>query len=161
VGRVGGEIAQLEAIQKKFAADKKNHPGAYEGVSDELTEVRAWQAYAQGKQDDAVRLLRTIADKEEGEAESSQGIPAHEMIGDMLLESGHADQAMAEYELSLKNDPGRFDSLYGAAQAAEKLGRHEKANEYYAEIVKNCEGAKSERAELKHAREVMEARAEK
>lgn len=158
-GRVGGEIAQLEAIQKKFAADKKNHPGAYEGVSDELTEVRAWQAYAQGKQDDAVRLLRTIADKEEGEAESSQGIPAHEMIGDMLLESGHADQAMAEYELSLKNDPGRFDSLYGAAQAAEKLGRHDKANEYYAEIVKNCEGAKSERAELKHAREVMEARA--
>ena len=34
-----------------------------------------------------MRLMRTIADKEEGEAEASQGIPAHEMIGDMLLES--------------------------------------------------------------------------
>jgi tetratricopeptide (TPR) repeat protein len=161
VNQVGSEISQLEAIQKKFAADKKNHPGAYEGVSDELTQVRAWLAYAQGKQDEGVRMLRTIADKEEGEAESSQGIPAHEMLGDMLLESGHADQAMAEYELALKNDPGRFDSLYGAAQAAEKLGRHDKANEYYSEIVKNCDGAKSQRAELKHAREVMEARAAK
>ena len=36
-----------------------------------------------------------------------------------------------------------------------------KANDYYAKLVKNCQGATSERAELKHAREVMEARAAK
>jgi tetratricopeptide (TPR) repeat protein len=106
-------------------------------------------------------MLRTIADKEEGEAEASQGIPAHEMLGDMLLERGHAEEALAEYESSLKTDPGRFDSLYGAAQAAEKAGKHDKADEYYAELVKNCHGATSERAELKHAREVVEMRAGK
>jgi tetratricopeptide (TPR) repeat protein len=106
-------------------------------------------------------LLRTVADKEEGEAESSQGIPAHEMLGDMLLDSKHYEEALAEYEASLKNDPGRFDSLYGAAQAAEQAGKHDKANDYYSKLVKNCEGAPSERAELKHAREVMEARAAK
>ena len=155
------EIAQLEGIQKKLESNRKKNHWEYDGVSDELTESKAWLEHAQGHNDEAVRLLRTVADKEEGEAESSQGVPAHEMLGDMLLESGHAEQALAEYAASMKNDPGRFDSLYGAAQAAEKLGKQDKANEYYSEIVKNCEGAKSQRAELKHAREVMEARAAK
>jgi tetratricopeptide (TPR) repeat protein len=153
------EIAQLEGIQKKLQANKKKDQGEYEGVSDELTEARAWLAQAEGRHDEAVRLLRTVADKEEGEAESSQGIPAHEMLGDMLLDSKHYEEALAEYEASLKNDPGRFDSLYGAAQAAEQAGKHDKANDYYSKLVKNCEGAPSERAELKHAREVLEARA--
>jgi tetratricopeptide (TPR) repeat protein len=153
------EIAQLEGIQKKLQANKKKDQGEYEGVSDELTEARAWLAQAEGRHDEAVRLLRTVADKEEGEAESSQGIPAHEMLGDMLLDSKHYEEALAEYEASLKNDPGRFDSLYGAAQAAEQAGKHDKANDYYSKLVKNCEGATSERAELKHAREVLEARA--
>jgi hypothetical protein len=160
--QAGKEIAQLEAIQKKLEANrKKDHSGGYEGVTDELTEARAWLAFAEGHHDDAVRMLRTIADKEEGEAEASEGIPAHEMIGDMLLESGHDEEALAEYETSLKKDPGRFDSLYGAARAAEQAGKHDIANQYYAELVKNCAGAKSERAELKHAREVVEMRAGK
>jgi tetratricopeptide (TPR) repeat protein len=105
--------------------------------------------------------MRTVADKEEGEAEASQGIPAHEMIGDMLLESKHPQEALVEYEATLKTNPGRFDALYGAAQSAEQADQHDKANNYYAELVKNCQGATSERAELKHAREVMEARAAK
>jgi len=149
-------IAQLEAIQKKFEPKKKNDEGEYEGVSDELVVARAWLAYAEGRQDEAVKLLRTIANKEEGEAEASQGIPAHEMIADMLLESRHPEQALAEYEVTLKTNPGRFNSLYGAATAAAALGNNEKAHDYYAQIVKNCADSKSERAELKHAREEVE-----
>jgi tetratricopeptide (TPR) repeat protein len=153
------DVAELEAIQKKLAPEKKNDQGAYQGVTDDLTIAKAWLTYSAGKHDEAVRLLHTIAEKEEGEAEASQGIPAHEMIGDMLLESGRAEEALAEYETSLKTDPGRFDSLYGAAQAADKIGKHDKANEYYAELVKNCLGATSERAELKHAREMVSVQA--
>ena len=108
-----------------------------------------------------MRSLRAIADKEEGEAEASQSIPEHEMLGDMLLENKHPEEALVEYEATLKSDPGRFDALYGAAQAAEQAGKHDKANDYFAKLVKNCEGATSERAELKHAREIVEARAAK
>jgi tetratricopeptide (TPR) repeat protein len=153
------EIEQLEGIQKKVEVNRKKDQGEYEGVSDEVTEARAWLAYVEGRHDEAVRSLRTIADKEEGEAEASQGIPAHEMLGDMLLESKHPEEALAEYEAALKTNPGRFDALYGAAQAAQQAGKHEKENDYYAQLVKNCDGATSERTELKHAREVMEARA--
>jgi hypothetical protein len=153
------EIAQLERIQKKLGSNKKKDQGEYDGVGDELVEARAWLAQAEGHNEEAVRLMRSIADKEEGEAEASQGIPAHEMIGDMLLESKHPEEALVEYEATLKSDPGRFDALYGAAQAAEQTGKHDMANDYFAKLVKNCEGATSERAELKHAREVIEARA--
>lgn len=153
------EVAQLESIQKKMQAGGKKDRGEYDSVSDELIVARAWLAQAEGHKDEAVRLMRTVADKEEGEAESSQGIPAHEMLGDMLLESKHPEAALVEYEATLKTNPGRFDALYGAAQAAELAGKHDQANDYFAKLVKNCEGATSERAELKHAREVTEARA--
>jgi hypothetical protein len=155
------EIAQLEGIQKKLASNKKKNQGEYDGVGDELVEANAWLAYAEGRHDEALRSLRAIADKEEGEAEASQGIPEHEMLGDMLLESKHPEEALVEYETTLKTNPGRFDALYGAAQAAEQTGKHDKANDYLAKLVKNCEGATSERAELKHAREILEARAAK
>jgi hypothetical protein len=150
------EIAQLEAIQKKLEPNKKNDEGEYQSVSDELVVVRAWLAYAEGRQDDAVKQLRTVADKEQGEAEASQGIPAHEMIADMLLESKHPEQALAEYEITLKTNPGRFNSLFGAATAAAALGKNEKAHDYYAQIVKNCADSQSERSELKRAREEMD-----
>jgi Tetratricopeptide repeat len=155
------EIAQLEGIQKKLASNKKKNQGEYDGVGDELVEANAWLAYAEGRYDEALRSLRAMADKEEGEAEASQGIPEHEMLGDMLLESKHPEEALVEYETTLKTNPGRFDALYGAAQAAEQTGKHDKANDYLAKLVKNCEGATSERAELKHAREILEARAAK
>jgi Tetratricopeptide repeat len=153
------EIAQLEAIQKKLEPKKKNDQGEYEGVTDDLTTAKAWLAYAEGNVDGAVKLLRTIADKEEGEAEASQGVPAHEMIADMLLESKHPEQALAEYEITLKTNPGRFNALYGAATAAAALGNNENAHDYYAQIVKNCADSKSERSELKRAREEVQMRA--
>jgi len=159
VAQAQKEIAQLEANQKKLAANKKKERGEYEDVTDELTVAKAWLAYAEGKHDDAVRLLRTVADKEEGEAEASQGIPAHEMVGDMLLESGHREEALSEYEITLKTNPGRFNSLYGAAEAAERAGKPDKAGAYCSELVKNCDGSKSERSELKHARDIMEREA--
>jgi tetratricopeptide (TPR) repeat protein len=153
------DIAQLEGIRKKFASGKRNHLGPYYGVVDEMTVARAWLAFAEGKHERAVRLLATVGGNEQGESEASQLIPAHEMMADMLLEAGHAPEALREYETSLASDPGRFDSLYGAALAAEKAGRHDKSNQYYAALVKNCGGATSERGELKHARAAVSVEA--
>jgi tetratricopeptide (TPR) repeat protein len=155
------EVAQLDGIQKKLRSKREHDQGEDDGLSDELTEAKAWLAHAEGRNEEAVRLLRSIAGREEGEAESSQGIPVQEMLGDMLLESHRPQEALTEYQAALKTDPGRFDSLYGAAQAAEGTGKHDQASAYYALLVKNCEGAQSERAELKHARQVVEMRAGK
>jgi len=82
-----------------------------------------------------------------------------QMIADMLLEAKLPSEALAEYEATLKSNPGRFNALYGAAQAAEQGGQSDKARGYYSQLLKNCDGAKSDRAELKHARERVEAMA--
>ena len=152
-GQVRNEVSQLESIQKKLEPDRKKGQGEYEGVTDELTAARAWLAFAEGHSDEAVRLLRTISEKEQGEAEASEGIPAREMIADILLESKRPAEALVEYEASLKDNPGRFDSLYGAATASTAAGDAQKAKKYLAEIVKNCSGSTSDRVELKLARE--------
>jgi len=157
--QVKKEIAKLEEIQKKLEPKKKDDEGEYEGVTNELVVAKGWLEYAQGNTDNAVKLLRTIADKDQGEEESSRGIPKHEMIADMLLESKHPEQALAEYEITLKTNPGRFNSLYGAGTAAAAIGKSDKAHEYYAQMVKNCAESKSERAELKRARAELQVRA--
>src|SRR5207248_9885191 len=97
------EVAQIETLRKKLEPGKKKDDGEYEGVSEDLTIAQAWLAHAEGHDDEALRLLHTIADKEEGEAEASQGIPAHEMIADILLVSNHPVQALAEYDTSSNN----------------------------------------------------------
>ena len=155
------EVAQLQAIQKKLEANKKKEPWPFEAATDELVIARAWLAHAEGRNDEAVRLLRPMADKDRGEAEASEGIPVHEMIGDILLEAKRPADALVEYEATLKSAPGRFNALYGAAQASEQVGQGDKARGYYSQLLKNCDGSKSDRAELKYAREKMEVRAGK
>jgi hypothetical protein len=52
-------------------------------------------------------------------------------------------------------NPNRFNGLYGAARAAEAAGKPSDANEYYALLLKTCEGGSSTRPELSHARELL------
>ena len=68
-------------------------------------------------------------------------IPAREMLADILLESGHPEQALAEYERAMTIDPNRFNELYGAARSAELTKQTAKADKYYAQLVKNCSGS--------------------
>jgi predicted Zn-dependent protease len=85
-------------------------------------------------------------------------MPAREMLADMLLELKRPEEAMTEFEVSLKTDPNRFNGLYGAAQAAEKSNQKSKADAFYAQLLKNCQGAESDRPELARARTLMAAK---
>jgi len=80
------------------------------------------------------------------------------MLGDLLLEANRPQQALVEYQTDLKLNPNRFNSLYGAARGAEEAGKHSDAEEYYALLVKICEGGSSTRPELARARELLAAK---
>ena len=99
--------------------------------------------------------MRPIADKEDSLGEEPEGIPAREMIADMLLEAKRPQQALAEYQTDLKLNPNRFDALYGAARAAEAAGKPSDATEYYALLLKVCDGSSSTRPELSRARQLV------
>jgi tetratricopeptide (TPR) repeat protein len=146
------DIAAIEGLHKKLSAEKSEFAGA---VEDDRKEAQAWLAFAEGKDDDAVEALRTIADKEDSLGEEPEGIPAREMIADILLEAKRPQQALAEYQTDLKLHPNRFDGLYGAARAAEAAGKQTDATEYYALLLKVCDGSNSTRPELSRAKQLV------
>lgn len=147
------DILQIASIHKTLVHQKKK--SFAEAVDQDLREATAWLNHAEGKNDIALKSLRTIAQQEEAEADEPLAIPAREMLGDMLLDMNRPSEALTEYETDLKYNPNRFDGLYGAAHAAELAGKSDKANSYYAELVKICAGSSSERPELSHARALL------
>jgi tetratricopeptide (TPR) repeat protein len=83
-------------------------------------------------------------------------IPAREMLADMLLEFGHSEQALTEYETALKLSPNRLNGLYNAGRAAEANGNKRRAEFYYAALLKSTgNGQNSARPEIAHARDFV------
>ena len=147
------DITAIEAIHQKFVSDKKKDFA--EATENDLKQAQAWLAFAEGKYDDAVKILRPIADKEDALGDEPQGIPTREMIADILLEAKRPQQSLAEYQTDLKFNPNRFNALSGAARAAEAAGQQSEANEYYAMLLKTCAGGSSTRPELSRAKELL------
>lgn len=149
------EIDKLASIQAALG-------GAGAGY-DWATQVRiqhhaaaAWLAQAEGKAAEAERLLRAAADLEDATDKHpvTPGaiLPAREMLGDLLLERKQAARALKEYEAALQTAPNRFNSLYGAAQAAELAGNRQKARAYYRKLTTTCSQATGRRSELQSAK---------
>jgi tetratricopeptide (TPR) repeat protein len=110
----------------------KIYPG--EGV--EQREAEAWLAYAEGKSAEAVKIMRQAAEREESEHVDSLTMPAREMLADLFVELKQPSEAVTEYQAALKISPNRFDSLYGAARAAESAGKPQEARDYFARLAK-------------------------
>jgi hypothetical protein len=136
------DIAELESIRNEMLKNKKSSWANV--VEDAQKEAEAWVAHAEGKDEEAVKALRAIAEEEESTGDEPEDIPAK-----------HPDQALAEYETDLKFNPNRFNGLYGAASAAEMAGKNERAATYYAQLVKVCAGSTSDRPELGRAKALL------
>jgi tetratricopeptide (TPR) repeat protein len=157
IAQARADIERIDAIHKTLLDQKKK--SSAEAVDQDRKEAAAWLDHAEGRNDDAIAALRTIAEKQEASGDESNGeTPAREMLADMLLEMKRPEQSLAEYKTSLKFFPNRFNTLYGAAQAAELAGQASQATEYYAVLVKTCEGSSSVRPELAKAKQAVVAR---
>src|SRR5712692_7149217 len=147
------DIAELESLRQEMLKNKKMSWAQV--VEDAQKEAGAWVAHAEGKDEEEVKTLRAIAEEEESTGDEPEDIPAREMLADLLLETKHPEQALAEYETELKFNPNRFNGLYGAAGAAEMSGKNEMATTYYAQLVKICAGSNSDRPELGKAKALL------
>ena len=118
----------------------------------------AWLALAEGRQEEALKMMREAADLEDAteKAAVTPGPikPARELLGEMLLQVKRPAEALAEFETAMKKEPNRFRALYGAAQAAAAAGQRQKAGTYYASLVKIAKSADQPgRSELAQARQ--------
>jgi hypothetical protein len=120
--------------------------------------ISAWAALAQGKKEDALRLMKSAADLEDATEKSAITpgplAPARELLGEMWLQMNQPENAFEQFELTLKKEPGRFRALYGAARAAQLSGNGDASQKYYRELLRVCTNAdKPERSEIAEIRQ--------
>jgi hypothetical protein len=138
--------ALLEAKQPYWAAQ----------VDIQRRAAEAWLAYAAGKPEEALALMRAAVELEDATEKHpvTPGplMPARELLGELLLELHDPAHALQEFEASILKEPNRFNGLYGAARAAELAGEREKARGYYDKLVALCAHSDTARPELQQAR---------
>ncbi len=123
-------------------------------------EAHAWLAFAEGNSSAAFDLLQQVIQFQDHVGKGEAELPAREMYADMLLALGRPVEALEQYRLTLKSDPNRFNSLYGAGLSAELAHQTSVATACYKQLLRNCnQGRNSNRKELQHARRAIAAMA--
>ncbi|HVM23419.1 MAG TPA: hypothetical protein VM308_09010 [Sphingomicrobium sp.] len=152
------EVAKLRAIEQAMTVP----PGTYDWktqVSIERQIAEAWLAFAEGRKEEAARIMRAAADLDDASEKHpvTPGaiLPAREQWGELLLELGRPAEALAEYEASLKRAPKRLAGVYGSARSAKLAGDMAKARRYYAELLEITQSGDGTRAEVQEARAFM------
>jgi tetratricopeptide (TPR) repeat protein len=158
-GHLRDSAAAQDALKHGDQLIEATRKGDKAYLADSLKDTRdvmqAWADYASGKTTEALALLRSVADTEDKIGKGETDLPVREMLADMLMQMQKPQEALVEYEISLRTDPNRFNGLYGAAQAAELSQQKEKAAAYYAQLLKNCDGVHSDRPELSQAKTLL------
>jgi tetratricopeptide (TPR) repeat protein len=155
IAAVHESAVQLQRIEERLSKAGENYWVLQ--VEIEGMEVGAWGALAESRKEEALREMKSAAELEDGTEKSAitpgSLAPAHELLGEMLLELNEPAQALGQFEATLKKEPGRFRSLYGAARAAQLSGNREASQMYFREILKVCVHAdKPGRAEILEAK---------
>lgn len=132
----GAEISRLKDYMDQLHAQGNSYWATQVHV--QLLGAQAWTALARGKPEEAVALLRSAADEEDGveKLPVTPGpiVPAREQLAEMLLALNRQTEAMTEFDASLVSTPGRRAALLGAAQCAELLGDMKKAQQLRAAL---------------------------
>jgi hypothetical protein len=148
------DIERLNSIQRSLAEARENYWATQ--VEIQRRAAAAWLAHAEGKQEEALQLMRSAADLEDSTEKHpvTPGaiVPARELLGELLLELHEPQQALKEFEASLIVSPNRFNGLYGAARAAELWGDREKARTFYAKLTTLSEHSDGTRPALQAAK---------
>jgi tetratricopeptide (TPR) repeat protein len=149
--------ASLEALTRIHERLTKSNEGYWaEQVEIQRRGVSAWTALAEGRRDDALQEMSLAAELEDATEKSvlTPGplAPSRELLGEMLLQIERPEQALLEFEATLKREPNRFRTLDGAARAAQLEGDGVTSRAYFRLLLKLCEHAdKPARKELVQA----------
>jgi tetratricopeptide (TPR) repeat protein len=160
-----GKLAEAKAAAAriKALADQVKEPKFQYFVTQARVQEQvalALIAGAEGKKAEAEAMLRKAADEDDtlGKHPVSPGpiLPAREVLAEYLLENGRGDDALKEFEAVMKISPRRFNTLYGAAQAAALAKKPDIAKKHYGELVAMAEGGS--RSEIAAAKSFLAAK---
>ena len=128
-------------------------------VTIQIESIRGWIEYSKGNTEKAIEYMK-LASKLESETTKAavtpgEIIPAEELLADLYMLTGKHKEALKSYELNLKGRPFRFNGLYGAAKAAQKLDNNKLAAYYFEKLIKVSEDVNSSRPELSEAKDFL------
>jgi len=148
------DIAKLAELRDRLREAKNSYWAGQVDVQEQV--ATAWVLYADGKQDEALKVMSAAVDAEDKteKAPVTPGplSPARELYGFMLLDRGMPKEALAVFEATMTKEPNRFNGYVGAATAALAKGDGPKAKETYEKLVALAAGSNSERPTLAAAR---------
>ncbi len=154
-GNPAAAKADLAALEKRVEA-LKAAKNTYWSTEVEVMRLsgEAWVAWAEGRGEEAVALMRKAADIEDLNEKHivtpGRVLPARELLGDLLVELKRPAEALKEYELSQQREPNRFRGLYGAAMAARLAGDEARAKGYLKQLSAQLAAADRGGVDLKY-----------
>jgi hypothetical protein len=112
VAKAKAAIDSLASIQHRLTT--ADEPYWAEQVAIQHLTARAWLDLAEQRVADAIRGMREAAAREDATEKSAVTpgplAPAHELLGDMLVELDRPDAARTEYQTTLQKEPNRRHS---------------------------------------------------
>jgi hypothetical protein len=113
LAKARGSIDSLASIQQRLSAKGEGYWA--EQVAIQNLAARAWLDLAEHRDNDALALMREAAAREDATEKSAVTpgplAPAHELLGDMLMQLNRSNEAAAEYRATLAKEPNRRHSL--------------------------------------------------
>lgn len=117
--KADAEVATLRQLEGRLRASGDSYWATQVNIM--AREVSAWSAQAAKKPGEAVALLRSAADDEDGieKLPVTPGpiVPAREQLGELLLAQGDPASASTAFATATISAPGRQGAARGAAQA--------------------------------------------
>jgi len=138
-GAHGERLEELEAASRKAGEDLFAR-----NIRMLRLELNAWLAHVGRQEESSVALMREAAELESSTPKYAvtpgPTLPAHELLGDLLMEQKQPAEALAAYKRSMELYPRRFNGLLGAARAARALGDETSARAFYQELLEVADG---------------------
>ena len=149
------EIARLGVLRETLTTMQQSYWAEQAEIQSKI--VAGWTARAEGRNDEAVKLLREAADKEDATSKHivTPGpiAPARELLAELLMDLKQPKDALREFTKAMEREPGRLRTLHGAGLAAERSGNEELAKTHYKQLVLMTQG--TERPDIVKTKEFL------
>ena len=162
LGKIAKAKAAGERLEELEAATRKAREDLFaRNIRVLRLELNAWLAHVEGQSESSVALMREAAELEASTPKHAvtpgPTLPAHELLGHLLMEQDQPAEALAAYKRSMELYPRRFNGLLGAARAARALGDDGLARTFFQELLEVAEGGTRQPA-LKEAQNYVARR---
>lgn len=147
-------VDRLKTLKDALVQSKNDYWS--QQVEIQIQEASAFIALREGRKEEALALMRSAASLEDATEKHpvvpGPLVPARELLGDMLLQTGSPAEALKEFEASGRREPNRLRGYYGAARAADLSNDKGKAIAYYTKLADLTRSGDGLRPEIREAK---------